>query len=677
MDAALAQRNLTKAAKDADLAELNAQIAIYNAAVVDAQAAADAQDDQNLVLQAALTEEARVKGIWQTAKAKSDLSGTAMNEAIAEAEVAQELMDIYTAEEAAYPNNAGTAMRDRIQNPIYYGDTRLNWREPQYATAANGFDSQLDRSNPTGSDHDGSADLIDAVIHPTFVPRERAETGSVYIKNITIEKNGTVLKAKDDSVGEFIDVPSSEIYTDRSTSIKVSGTKDQKWLTFSNLYYNKTNIIHRYISTDFKIRIPEAGLYEIDEVESSGNRIKLKTNLSMNVSNKDFTLKIPRGSTNPDYTWGQLELTEFDNDTYETTSTVDMNQQHKVPKSGGGIQTIATSGMQGIDPNNEYDASYDNHFLHVLSDSMSLFLRDLFRSTSADKAHQTLGQLYNSASFGMTAGHLGKAVRHPLFSNELSESLHIRNDFFSWAYYEYLYFGAPAGQGGHVSSKVQGNVTWNKYKWVNYWERTRTSVLMQTEALSEFADSGFTNLNESEFDGFVTYTDLDGNETQTKAKQFFYGGIDKASSAIWPCYENNIASLSPDNFNQNFTSNYSSWVDEFTEAYTNHNHSLRGINLGASVHNTPSVQKILDRPWFSYCAFSQNPGLITNITNSQGRTTQRAVMQLAMTHRNFNDADNAKRALPWTTMQNAKYEKNIKKTFCACSIWLCWRYVWL
>ena len=41
MDAALAQRNLTKAAKDADLAELNAQIAIYNAAVVDAQAAAE------------------------------------------------------------------------------------------------------------------------------------------------------------------------------------------------------------------------------------------------------------------------------------------------------------------------------------------------------------------------------------------------------------------------------------------------------------------------------------------------------------------------------------------------------------------------------------------------------------------------------------------------------------
>ena len=317
--------------------------------------------------------------------------------------------------------------------------------------------------------------------------------------------------------------------------------------------------------------------------------------------------------------------------------------------------------MQGIDPNNEYDASYDNHFLHVLSDSMSLFLRDLFRSTSADKAHQTLGQLYNSASFGMTAGHLGKAVRHPLFSNELSESLHIRNDFFSWAYYEYLYFGAPAGQGGHVSSKVQGNVTWNKYKWVNYWERTRTSVLMQTEALSEFADSGFTNLNESEFDGFVTYTDLDGNETQTKAKQFFYGGIDKASSAIWPCYENNIASLSPDNFNQNFTSNYSSWVDEFTEAYTNHNHSLRGINLGASVHNTPSVQKILDRPWFSYCAFSQNPGLITNITNSQGRTTQRAVMQLAMALEISNDADNAKRALPWTTMQNAKYEKILKR----------------
>ena len=104
-------------------------------------------------------------------------------------------------------------------------------------------------------------------------------------------------------------------------------------------------------------------------------------------------------------------------------------------------------------------------------------------------------------------------------------------------------------------------------------------------------------------------------------------------------------------------------MDEFTEAYTNHNHSLRGINLGASANNTPSVQKVLDRPWFSYCAFSQNPGLKANITNSQGRTTERAIMQLAMTHRNFNSANDTKRAEPWLAMQNAKYEKILKRPY--------------
>ena len=38
-------------------------------------------------------------------------------------------------------------------------------------------------------------------------------------------------------------------------------------------------------------------------------------------------------------------------------------------------------------------------------------------------------------------------------------------------------------------------------------------------------------------------------------------------------------------------------------------------------------------------------------------------MQLAMTHRNINSANNTKRAEPWISMQNAKYENILKRPY--------------
>ena len=87
----------------------------------------------------------------------------------------------------------------------------------------------------------------------------------------------------------------------------------------------------------------------IDDID----KIKLKTNLTKAISNKSFTLSVPRGSTNSNYTWGEMELTELDTDTYQTTSTVDMSQQHKIDLGSGMqidiptlAQQISDAGMQ-------------------------------------------------------------------------------------------------------------------------------------------------------------------------------------------------------------------------------------------------------------------------------------------------------------------------------------------
>ncbi len=659
MDAALVTKNNAKADMDAKqaimdarLAERDAAVAEYNTAITNTNTAITEYNNAVSLVQPAYDD-------YVDAQGYTDIAQTNLNQGIVDLQLSQDKVDLYNTQRNAYPENASTSLRDKIANPIYYTDSRLSWRLPQIYNESGEIDVDINIAKPDGEDHDGSLRVMDAAIHPTFVPRERAETGSVYIKNITIEKNGILLKAKDDAVGEFTELPSDEIYTDRSSKIKASGSAGQKRITFSNMYGNRSNIIHRYISTGFKIRFPEAGVYEISSIDASGSGINLTTNLSQTISSSSFTLYIPRGSPDPDYTWGQYDLNEFDTDPYATL--VDSSQIHQVYADGSQRDILPSDMADSSESSGETLTDAQKERLeHVIFDSTSLFVADLFRATEPEAGRDTLNTLYASETIGMEDAHLGKAARHPFFSNELSESLHIRNDFFQWAYYEYLYFGAPAGQGGHISSKVKGNVSWDKYKWINYWEWSRTSYIFNWA--NEYSYSGFSNLNESEFDGFArSYTDKYGTETSTKVKQFFYGGIDKASSALWPCYENNIPAIQPDAFNQFFSTHYATWVNEFTESYTNHNHTIRGLNLGASSNNTPSLQKILDRPWFSYCAFSQTPGLIANFRSSLGVTNQRTVIGFAMTNRNITATNNSQRAAPWKSLQRAKYEKILKR----------------
>lgn len=632
-----------------------AAAAASDAANEDSNAAADASDAAQLLPAPAYTEWQRLDGI------SADLYEDYIIAQTYETRVDDQIA-AWETEESKYPNNATSSMRDRIKNPTFYTPTRLNWRLPQFTNDTGEIDTELDVIAPNGEDHDGSVRVMDAVIHPTFVPRERAETGSVYIKSITIKKNNQVLRAAQDSIGTYIQVPSQEIYTDRSSTIKASGSKDQKWVTFTNLYNNRTDIIHRYISDTFYIKFPSGDWYEIASVQSSGNKIQLTENLKETLSSSNFILYIPRGSPNVNYTWGHYDLTEFDKDTY--AELVDKSKRHMWWKDGN-LEEIPDSLM---DPMGVYNFTDDEKatLMHVINDSTAVLVRDLFTNTSVDPNRDTLDTLYASPTMGLEMGHTGKATRHPYFSNELSESLHIRNDFFTWAYYEYLYFGAPAGQSGHISAKVKGNVSWDKYSWVQYWEWKGTNWKLETEALGKYATSGFSNLNQSEFDGFThKYTDLYGVDIPTKAKQFWYGGIDKSSSALWPCYENNIAALCSENehnpFHQSFTTHYGSWVDEFAEGYTNWNHSIRGVNLGADANNTPSVQRVLDRPWFSYCAFNRVPGLQINYRSSLNYSNQRMLMAFAMTHRNLNETDNADRAKPIHALMDAKYEKILKR----------------
>ena len=676
-DATAAQAALTAATANVNTleAEVDAQRPIANAAIADANTA----DDEVIRLKGIKeTEEGHIKpaldafnekkaeyeaawDIYEPLDNTRDQAQTNLNLAIALKLTAQENYDKAVEAESAYPDNAGASLKDKIQNPVYYADDRLNWRMPKWDEGS----ADMDRADPDGQDHDGSVDLIDAVISPEFVPRERAETGSVFIKSITIKKNGTgVLQPGYDAVGQYIELPSNEIYTDQSSKINASGGSGQKTVTLKNMFRNRTTYAYRYISDEFLISFPGSNKkYAISAVGS--NTITLAENLSTNLSNSTFTLHIPRGARDKtNYTWGNYDLTEFDGDSYDTT--VNINERHQWPDSDGNAIDIPEALLDDdalSRDHPEYVSDEEQIALarHVLNNSTTWLIRNLFQSTSPRYSDTTLNKIFGASGIGMQDGHLGKASRHPYFANELGESLNIRNDFFPWAYYEYLYYGSPTGQGGHCSCKVGGNVTWDKYRWAKWWEMPRTDFVLQNDAQVHYNNSGFSNLRQCVFDGFVSYTDLYGRQIETKAKQFFYGGVDKASSAIWPCYENNIPQASPEAFDQKFSTHYSSWGVEFEEAYTNYNYSLRGIDLGADANNTPSIQRVLDRPWFTYCAFSQNAGLQTIFTDREGLSTQRFCIQSTMTRRDFSETWHEKRGDEWKKMHKAKYEKILKR----------------
>ena len=151
-----------------------------------------------------------------------------------------------------------------------------------------------------------------------------------------------------------------------------------------------------------------------------------------------------------------------------------------------------------------------------------------------------------------------------------------------------------------------------------------------------------------------------GNKITFKVKEFLYGGTDRASSAIWPCYENNLAAIVASEFDRKFSTHASSWTKEYTEAYKNYKYSIRDGEFNITAGNTPNVSKILDRPWFSFCSFSSMPGMQSSIRNSLFYTTAQTWMQFAMTHRDFTSTNNAERKKPLKAFQDAKFKKILK-----------------
>jgi len=412
-----------------------------------------------------------------------------------------------------------------------------------------------------GYDWDDEISVQDAVIHNDYNTRLETHTGSVYLKNITIKAGGTVLSAQNDIKGQYAEMSSSNIYTDRGTAIKATSSgAGNKTITFSNLYSNKTTIIERYISKDFKIKFAgDATEYAISSVAAGGNKITLSSNLGSAIINSAFTLLIPRGSTNSDYTWGNYKLTNFDGDTYDTTVCDKIRVNFNPPSS-------------------------------VVS--------DLIRNTPTVNtgSGSTFHTVMNSNQEGTGGGKQKVPIRHPYWSNELSEALHIKNDFSCLAYWTHIYWHSNTGHFMHISSKVNSattNVSWSKCNWVKYWEQEHTNDT--TDSTAEYKGSGYSNLKTSEiYVSIFGDKDLQDDDLTFNIKEFHHGGLDEATGSLWPSYKNNIASLNGKYLNNGtFTTTWASWAKEFEEAY------------GSKV----SKAEQLDKCFFSGCAIKVDPSI--------------------------------------------------------------------
>jgi hypothetical protein len=473
--------------------------------------------------------------------------------------------------------------------------------------------------------------VSDAVLHPQFNVRTERWAGSVYLKNITIKTDGNVLSAQDDINGQYAEVPSSEIYTDQSAIKASSSGSGNKIITFSNLYNSRTDIIKRYISTDFKIKFQGSSTeYEIASV-SNTNTITLSTNAT-SFSNKTFTLLIPRGSTNANYTWGNYKLSNFDDDTYDTTVC------EEIPNSGD----LLTFDLLPSTPN----------------------------LTAINGNAKTFHTIMNQVEAGTSGGKEGVPIRHPYWSNELSEALHIRKDYSHLAYWERYWFEASCGQYMHVAAMVENpttdNPNWNKCSWVNYWEISHTSGLSATTT-TNYNDSGFSNLKATNLHvgdgGGANWMDAqllrrdvaDAKPTIDSSasfifntKQFHYKGIDKASGSLWPSYKNNIAALNPTYFNQTFTSDRSEWLAEYTEAF----------KVGGT---TPSVANEIDKCWFSGSAIRLDPSVKSTYGFPRrfgGAFTFSRALVLTLTSAGYTNT-NANKAAAWLKVIKHKTETTL------------------
>jgi len=433
-------------------------------------------------------------------------------------------------------------------------------------------------------------DVKDAVIHPDYSVRKQIETGNVWIKNITIKKGNTVLEAKNDIKGEYQEISSSEIWNGKGTThiTATSSGTGNKTITFSNLYKSKSNIISRYIATDFKIKFgSETTEYSIASVSSSSNTITLSTARGGKITNSSFTLLIPRGARGSGYTWGQYKLTNFDKDNFTNTNSTWLSIQYRSPKFGNNLHRDLFPNVEISNYSNWPSASGDVQNLNFYS------LSNNYRTFEASK-------------FGQT----GKPVRHPYFANELGEALYLDNDFHHIAFWDRAYLRGSMPRYGFASCKIPGkkNVTWNGEKWVEYWERVfsprSSSTWTETSVDATLNKAGYTNLawTTSTGDGNYNEQALDGSPVNVYTPRFYMDGIDKASGSIWPNYRNILADIEdPEGvfpFDYDFPDR-TDWTSKYTTAFSK--------VYGAT--GVPSIGKILDGPWCSFCSFKTDTNI--------------------------------------------------------------------
>ena len=540
----------------------------------------------------------------------------------------------------------------------------------------------------------------DAVIDPSYSRRIQTWTGSVLFKNMTIKIGGNVVKAENDARQKYNEMTNSQIHNRESESdpvIVANGNSGQKNVSFSNLYPYADKIKH-YIDTTFLIKFDgSAKEYEINSI-SNTNTITLKENLDQTLTNSNFTLKIPRGSRNSDYTWGNYKIEEFYNSWKEEvwpqvpfrhydgicegwTRDEIIDASNPYNTAWKGTRTHTCSDPITTHRNNRYGLWMDNEspgaepgdfdttggtrqkwyrfdnedkyrVFHStrnhgwLGSSTDPLMKDLHGSTSTDA--QCYTDLFNILSLGQKEGIIKMPKRSPLFSNEFTEQVMITNNYHAVAYWERMVPHGVNGLFGGVScisptehfikqnnSDRPSLISWDPCDWVKYFEQShsdrRTRDLSTTDAqnfirvtlaegivcpwniyrlldentnftASNFHDAtNFTNSYNNQLGDIFTDKTVSGQTLSLNINEFFWGGLDAASSALWPNYQNNLAKVAPSVFNYQLSSIYSAFASEFTEAYGN---------------NVPLINHV-DKPWFSFCAAEKDPSVFQFIVSNE------------------------------------------------------------
>jgi len=479
-----------------------------------------------------------------------------------------------------WPRNAGNVAVGVDPAIDFAGTDTWQYEDPVY-WSSNGW-----VPGAKGTTYAGEIPVSDAVIHRTIVPRQQIDTGSVNIKNITIKKNDNVLKAKDDVLGPWVEVPRTSIY-----SLGKASTAGAT-LTFASYYSNISNAsttkVDRYVAAGFQIKFSgDDTWYKITAASKDGATLSQAPSKAK--SSVEFTLRVPRGSPNSDYTWGNYKLSVFDEDNSINSSCANIRYEHLGS-----------------------EANRWARFLTPLS-------YDLFQSTgsNANNGNETIQGVYNQARFNpdFPTKSSGKAVRHPHFGNELGESLFLTKDYSMAAYWDRFRLGTANSGLGHISTDIGAqSISWDNCAWVTYYEHERAVAGSGAGGSTGFTgmksivlDLSFLNFIATEKETYNSYSsgpdgvlgtadDIQGpyDNINLDIRSFMFGGLDPVSGSIWPSYKINLASFSPGFFAQNFSTRSGQWTNFFQNV---------------SAYGTANVAENLDKAWYVFCAHEKDSAL--------------------------------------------------------------------